>query len=118
MLIVVHSGAGDYDAALSEYRATCQTACRALDSHHTAGSESIVCESLALLESDALTNCGRGSHYNQNGNVECDASLMNQRGAFAAVGALSHCLNPIRVAHRLLCELEGECLPFGLERPM
>lgn len=118
MLIVVHSGAGDYESSVAAYKASCETACRALDAHVTADSTSIVCESLSLFESDGLTNCGRGAHYNRNGNVECDASLMDQEGTFAAVGALSNCLAPIRVAHQLHHELQEESLPLGLERPM
>jgi beta-aspartyl-peptidase (threonine type) len=55
------------------------------------------------LEDDPTFNAGRGSHLNQAGRLEMDASIMEgsrlRAGAVAAVGGLRH---PVSVARRIL----------------
>ena len=46
-----------------------------------------VARAIAVFEDSHLTNAGRGSNLTLTGTVECDASLMDGRGGFGAVGA-------------------------------
>lgn len=48
-----------------------------------------VVSSISVLEKDACLNAGYGSNLTIDGQVECDASLMNDGGEFGGVGAVS-----------------------------
>jgi taspase, threonine aspartase, 1 len=101
---------------------------------------------ISVLEDDPSCNAGRGSNLTESGCVENDASIMDQNGAFGAVGAapgvsksltrikdqhanittdwlrLTSLLtvgirNPIWVAHQLAVESQ-QPMPLGRVRPM
>ncbi len=59
---------------------------------------------ISQLENDSLFNAGRGSVLNINGEVECDASIMNGQNKNAgAIAGVKHLKNPIQTA-RLVME--------------
>eukprot|EP01133_Synstelium_polycarpum_P005662 gene5662-6537_t len=81
----------------------------------------IVEMAIVMLEDDPLTNSGRGSNLNLDGEIECDASLMDGRyicrcgngendgcgggcggGVWAGVGAVNGIRNPIKAASAML----------------
>ena len=111
--IAVHVGAGFHGTASTDkYKAACQKACEAglkfLDSggHALDGATAAV----TVLEDNPMTNAGTGSNLTLEGNVECDASIMDGESLlFGAVGALSGVKNPICVARELVREqIKGE----------
>lgn len=76
-----------------------------------------VTEAIRYLEDDPITNAGFGSNLNINGQVECDASLMDGKDLlFGAVGALKSIKNPIKVAN-LILNNQRISLPLGLISP-
>ncbi|PRT54850.1 Putative L-asparaginase [Wickerhamiella sorbophila] len=61
------------------------------------------------LENSPITNAGRGSSLNRDGEVECDACIVrlkNGRKVSASVGSVKGIRNPIRVPHKMLEHLE------------
>lgn len=67
--------------------------------------EEIAVRLAVALEDSPLTNCGLGSELNLTGEVECDAclaSIKNSRLGHAAVGAVPHVANPIKVCELML----------------
>jgi len=48
-----------------------------------------VISSISVLENDACLNAGYGSNLTIDGQVECDASVMDDSGGFGGVGAVS-----------------------------
>ncbi|OMP00434.1 Peptidase T2, asparaginase 2 [Corchorus olitorius] len=78
-----------------------------------------VAAAIQVLEDDPSTNAGRGSNLTEDGNVECDASLMDaQSGAFGAVGAVPGVRNAIQIAALLVKEqINGSSL-LGRIPPM
>ncbi|KAB2002895.1 hypothetical protein ES319_D11G095200v1 [Gossypium barbadense] len=91
--VAVHVGAG-YHAPSNEkaLRSAMKRACLAAASVLRKGpgvSVDAVAAAIQVFEDDPSTNAGRGSNLTEDGNVECDASLMDgQSGAFGAVGAV------------------------------
>lgn len=71
-------------------------------------------EAIIALEDSSLTNAGLGSNCTWDGQVECDASVMDgsslQQGA---VGAVSGVKNPVCLA-RHICIQRSKPLPMGL----
>jgi len=68
-----------------------------------AGSIEVVEHVVCLLENDATFNAGRGSHLNQLGRVELDASIMEGDGLEAgAVAAVQGVRNPVVLARRVM----------------
>lgn len=65
----------------------CTEAVAALDDNSSALDAMI--SSISVLEKDACLNAGCGSNLTIDGQVECDASLMNDSGEFGSVGAVS-----------------------------
>lgn len=71
----------------------------------------------SILENSPLTNAGFGSTLTWDGDVECDASIMDGNTLkWGAVGAVSGVKNPITLA-RALCEKQGTVLSFGRVPP-
>lgn len=91
--VAVHVGAG-YHSPVNEkaLRSAMKTACIAAASILQTGSGGCVdavSAAIETLENDPCTNAGRGSNLTEDGNVECDASVMDgNSGAFGAVGAV------------------------------
>ncbi|KAF9359526.1 taspase, threonine aspartase, 1 [Mortierella sp. NVP85] len=74
---------------------------------------------IRILEDDPVTNAGTGSNLNLNGQVECDASIMNGTTlGFGSVGAVSDFKNPISVAAKVLQESDQGPLSLGRIPPL
>lgn len=107
--VAVHVGAG-YHSPINEkaLRSAMKTACLAAASVLRTGSGGCVdavSAAIETLENDPCTNAGRGSNLTEDGNVECDASLMDgNSGTFGAVGAVPGVRNPIKIAALLVKE--------------
>ena len=72
-----------------------------------------VVEATVVLENSALTNAGYGSNLTLNGDVECDASLMDGSNChFGAIGAVGQIKNPIVLA-KSLCQEQLRKNPHG-----
>jgi len=118
---VVHGGAGDHPPNLDKnvkaaLKASCTPALEALasGSHATRA----VVEAISVLEDNPFLNAGYGSNLTLDGNVECDASIMNGRDeSFGSVAAVSGVKNPISAAERLR-EAGLTPRPLGLVPPM
>ena len=68
-----------------------------------AGSIDVVEHAVRLMENDATFNAGKGSHLNQLGRVELDASIMEGDGLEAgAVAAVQGVRNPVALARRVM----------------
>lgn len=65
----------------------CAEAATALNGHGSA--LDAVTSSISVLERDACLNAGYGSNLTIDGQVECDASIMNDSYEFGSVGAVS-----------------------------
>jgi taspase (threonine aspartase 1) len=69
------------------------------------------------LENSPLTNAGYGSNLTYDGNVECDASVMDGSNLqYGAVGAITGVKNPIEVAN-YLCRFQTVNLGHGRVPP-
>lgn len=68
---------------------------------------------IRLLEDREITNAGYGSNLTIEGDVECDATVVDHLGRSGAVGAISHVRNPITVARLVLDE---STKPLSLQR--
>ncbi|KAG0265590.1 hypothetical protein BGZ95_003282 [Linnemannia exigua] len=74
---------------------------------------------IRILEDDPVTNAGTGSNLNLDGQVECDASIMNGTSlGFGSVGAVSDFKNPISVAAKILQESDQGPLSLGRIPPI
>ncbi|KAK5783486.1 putative threonine aspartase isoform X1 [Gossypium arboreum] len=121
--VAVHVGAG-YHAPSNEkaLRSAMKRACLAAASvlrKGPGGSVDAVAAAIQVLEDDPITNAGRGSNLTEDGNVECDASLMDgQSGAFGAVGAVPGVPNAIQIAALLVKEQTKGSSLLGRIPPM
>lgn len=68
---------------------------------------------IRLLEDKEITNAGYGSNLTMEGQVECDATMIDYLGRSGAVGAISQVKNPIVVARLVL---EESTKPLSLQR--
>ncbi|XP_024531878.1 putative threonine aspartase [Selaginella moellendorffii] len=120
--VAVHVGAGYHAQSNSKnYRRAMRRAClaaAAVLSQSSGTSMDAVVAAIKALEDDEITNAGRGSNLTQEGNVECDASIMDDSGSFGAVGATSGVSNPIEVAALLAKESRHGSSSLGLIPPI
>lgn len=104
--VAVHVGAGFHSEKNAKaYNLAMRRACRAAAavlSQESGTSLDAVAAAIRVLEDDECTNAGRGSNLTEDGQVECDASVMDgHSGAFGAVGAVPGVQNAIEVAMHL-----------------
>ncbi|EJD02887.1 N-terminal nucleophile aminohydrolase [Fomitiporia mediterranea MF3/22] len=123
-LIAVHGGAGYHStdtpserAVKYALRSACSSAIEILKNERgesTSAAERAIC----VLEDDACLNAGYGSYLTIDGNVECDASIMN--GAtheFGSVGAVQGVKNPVSLASAIM-QNSTEPQPLGRVLPL
>ncbi|XP_011298602.1 threonine aspartase 1 [Fopius arisanus] len=119
-MIAVHVGAGQHSESLKKkYQKLCRQACESGASTLRSGLSPLdaVVASTMVLEDSPLTNAGFGSNLTLNGQVECDASVMDgSRLLFASVGAVSGVKNPVLLAKRL-CEHQTVKISHGRVPP-
>jgi beta-aspartyl-peptidase (threonine type) len=104
--LIVHGGAWDIpDDAVEACQSGCQRALTAGWAILNSGGSALdaVEAAIVVLENDPVFDAGYGSHLNLDGQVECDAIVMDgatlRAGAIAAVKRIR---NPIRGARKLL----------------
>ncbi|XP_008556585.1 threonine aspartase 1 [Microplitis demolitor] len=118
--IAVHVGAGHHSESLKKkYQKLCRDACKIGIECLKDGGRSLdaVVEATMILEDSSLTNAGFGSNLTLNGDVECDASVMDgNKLSFGAVGAVSGIKNPVCLAKRL-CEHQSSKISYGRVPP-
>ncbi|XP_003386439.1 PREDICTED: threonine aspartase 1-like [Amphimedon queenslandica] len=119
--IAVHAGAGKFNEEdVKELKSVCRLACDKAMVKLKDGcdvSEAITV-AISALENSPLTNCGTGSCLTYKGTAECDASIINGKGDFASVGAVSGVKNPIVLAHQLLLNQSKGLMSLGRIPPM
>jgi beta-aspartyl-peptidase (threonine type) len=110
--VIVHGGAGAMRtgaARLARYRAGLAEACEAGYARLAAGASALDAVEAAVraMELSGAFNAGRGACLNIEGEVECDAAIMEGDGLRAgACGALKGFLHPISVARKILEETD------------
>ncbi|KFK30418.1 hypothetical protein AALP_AA7G258400 [Arabis alpina] len=121
--VAVHVGAG-YHAVANEkaLKSVIKRACLAASTILLQGfGECIdaVTAAIQVLEDDPCTNAGRGSNLTEDGNVECDASVMDgDSGVFGGVGAVPGVRNAIKIAALLVKEQMSGSTLLGRIPPM
>ena len=104
--LIVHGGAWDIpDEAGDACKAVCERALSAGWSILSRGGSGLdaVEAAVVVLEDDPVFDAGFGSHLNLDGQVECDAIVMDAATLRAGAAAgLKRVKNPIRLARRIL----------------
>lgn len=104
--LIVHGGAWDIpDEAIDACNAGCLRALRAGWAVLSNGGHALdaIEAAVIVLEDDPVFDAGYGSHLNLDGEVECDAIVMDAATLRAGSAAgLRHIKNPVRVARAIL----------------
>ncbi|KAG8806833.1 hypothetical protein FRC18_005880 [Serendipita sp. 400] len=104
--IIVHGGAGNHpERSQKQVKAALKRACiRAADLLRDASATALDAVEAAIreMEDEECLNAGYGSNLTIDGKVECDAALMEGRGAFGSIGAVSGIKNPITAGRYVL----------------
>ncbi|HME12797.1 MAG TPA: isoaspartyl peptidase/L-asparaginase [Candidatus Acidoferrum sp.] len=104
--LIVHGGAWDIpDEAVEACVAGCKRALTAGWTVLAGGGAALdaVEAAIVVLEDDPVFDAGYGSHLNRDGQVECDAIVMDGQTLRAGAAAtLHHVKNPIRAARAIL----------------
>ncbi|HEY4979571.1 MAG TPA: isoaspartyl peptidase/L-asparaginase, partial [Candidatus Acidoferrum sp.] len=104
--LIIHGGAWDIpDAAVESCKAGCLRALQAGWSILKNGGHALdaIEAAITILEDDSAFDAGYGSHLNLDGQVECDAIVMDAATLKAgSVAGLHRIKNPIRLARRVL----------------
>jgi L-asparaginase / beta-aspartyl-peptidase len=102
--VIVHGGI-DMEASAETYEVLERAACAGLAAMAGGGPVAAAAAAVSVLEADLRFNAGLGSVLNANGDVECDAGVVDgASGRFAGVAALRDTLTPVQVAAALLRE--------------
>ncbi|XP_060525425.1 threonine aspartase 1 [Cylas formicarius] len=119
-MIAVHCGAGHYSPKLySDYKKLCRRACKKgmQEMQNKGTAVDAVKAAVMVLENNPLTNAGCGSNLTLEGEVECDASLMDGDSLlYGACGAVKTVKNPIALAYEVY-QKQREPQPLGLVAP-
>ncbi|EMR11155.1 hypothetical protein PNEG_00751 [Pneumocystis murina B123] len=119
--VVAHIGAGCHNKTHeNHYKKLCKRACEEAMKLIRQGGKAIeaVEKAVQLLERNKYTNAGYGSNLTLNGEVECDASIMDGfSGKLAAVGALKKIKHPISVAKALI-DTQDDVLSLNRTQPI
>ncbi|RAK79895.1 threonine aspartase 1 [Aspergillus fijiensis CBS 313.89] len=103
--IYVHAGAGFHSVQNEHlHLQACEKAARSGMAVLRNGGTAVEAVEMAImyLEDTEITNAGYGSNLTIDGEVECDATIVNHLGRSGAVGAVSQVKNPIMVARSIL----------------
>jgi L-asparaginase / beta-aspartyl-peptidase len=104
--LIVHGGAWDIpDEAVEACNAGCRNALQAGWTILSSGGHALdaMVAAITVLEDDPIFDAGYGSHLNLDGQVECDAIVMDAATLKAgSVAGLRHIKNPIRLARCVL----------------
>ncbi len=112
-VILIHGGAGGIerkyynDEQIAEYDSALQAVLKVGHDMLTYGSNGmdVVVECLTMLENDPHFNAGKGAVFNDQGEVELDASVMDGSTKMAgAVAGLKHIKNPAKLARAVMEE--------------
>jgi beta-aspartyl-peptidase (threonine type) len=104
--LIVHGGAWDIpDELIEPCKQGCRSALQAGWSILSTGGHALdaIEAAITILEDDSTFDAGYGSHLNQEGQVECDAIVMDAATLKAgSVAGLRRIKNPIRLARSVL----------------
>ncbi|RAL14023.1 threonine aspartase 1 [Aspergillus homomorphus CBS 101889] len=114
--IYIHAGAGFHSVHNEHlHLKACEDAAKAGMAILRNGGTAVQAVEMAIitLEDKEITNAGFGSNLTIDGEVECDATIVNHLGRSGAVGAVSKVKNPISAAR---CILKTSSKPLTLAR--
>ncbi|HIE06054.1 MAG TPA: asparaginase, partial [bacterium (Candidatus Stahlbacteria)] len=106
--IVVQGGAGKKRSGIiSARKGVIEAAEKGFsDLMNGASALDVVEKTVVILEDNPIFNAGTGSSLNLNGEVEMDASIMDDRMRFGAVAGIKAVKNPVVVARKVMEETD------------